>query len=201
MASTNWLEKFRREGAIWEHRSPVAPHIKTSLSGLHTDAYFNSDVICARPELLEQVVESVVQPRVATKLDWVVSIAPYGLFFTYACARLLGARCAYTNPGQGFATSFPINKDESVLVVSDDVYSGDGVRRTVQEMDRLGAKVLSTACCLANLSGLADIDGREIVAAATVPAKLYPVEECPLCKAGSEALLSRPNWTRLMAGQ
>ncbi len=198
----DWGDRFRQIGAVWEADRQGAPHVQTSVGGSHVDKYFNSDVVVASPGVTAQVVESVLLPELPQTMaapSWVLSYAPFGLFLAHAVAQALNARCAYSDPAIGYATHFDIRASESVLVVADDVHSGGSVLKTIEQVERRGARVLPMIFCLANLSGARSLREREIVSAATLEPHRYTAESCPLCAAGSPALIPRPNWLTLLA--
>jgi orotate phosphoribosyltransferase len=199
---TAWTHHFRRMGALWESNGSEQFHVETSLGGAHVDKYFNSDVVLCSPDLTARIVRSALAPALA-KLEsvpnWVIGYAPFGLFLAYAVARAVGARCAYADPAAEYATHFDIEAAASVLVVADDVYSGQSVIKTVEAVERRGGRVASFVFCLANMSGEERLGDREIVAATALGAKRYPAEECPMCAQGSQPLLARPNWRTLTA--
>lgn len=197
-----WTRRFREIGALWEVGGASGPHVKTSLGGAHVDRYFNSDVVLASPPLTAEIVASVLVPRLSSlgaSPDWVISYAPFGLFLAHAVAEALGARCAYANPSQGYVTHFQIASSESVLVVADDVYSGNSILRVIEQVERGGAKIIPALFCLANMSGSQQLGGREVISAAALTAERFEAGACPMCAAGSPALLPRPNWQALCA--
>lgn len=197
-----WTGRFREIGALWEANTAGGPHVKTSLGGAHVDKYFNSDVVLASPSLTTEIIDSSLVPqlsRLGVAPDWVISYAPFGLFLVHAVAQALGARCAYANPSDDYATHFQIAPSDSVLVIADDVYSGGSILKVVERMRQSGAEVVPVLFCLANMSGAQRLDGHEIISAAALSAERFEAEACPLCAAGSSALLPRPNWHALCA--
>ena len=54
---------------------------------------------------------------------------------------------------------------------------------------------------LVNRSGLTEVGGKKIVALIDRPMPMWTPDECPLCKAGSEAIRAKgsENWARLKA--
>lgn len=193
-----WTGRFREIGALWEAGGASGAHVKTSLGGAHVDKYFNSDVVLASPPLTAQIIASALLPRLSRlSPDWVISYAPFGLFLAHAVAQAWGARCAYANPSDGYATHFPIASSESVLVVADDIYSGNSILRVIEQAELRGANVSPALFCLANMSGAEQLNGREIISAAALRAERFEAEACPMCAEGSPALLPRPNWQAL----
>jgi orotate phosphoribosyltransferase len=195
--STDWLHEFRELGAIWQLKSSHHPHVKTSMSGKHVDAYFNSDLIASRPEIVDAVVDSVLIPALKTcghKPTWVVGYAPYSILVAYACAQKPGVRCGYSKPSDNYDISFPISSNDTVLVVADDLYTGDAVIRTIDTLKTMGAKIAPYTFALMNLSGSDQLGECHIIAGGNLPARKWAPDSCTLCNSGSEALLSRPNW-------
>lgn len=198
--SADWRTRFLRLGALWTAENDRSPHVATSSGGFHVDRYFNSDIVLASPRLTTEIVDSVLSPRVShleRPPDWVVTYAPFGLFLAFAVAQALGARCAYVDPADGYATHFDIGESDSALIVADDIYSGTSVLRTLERVEERGAQVIPTIFCLANMAGAPCLEGNEIIPAVALDARRYPPTQCPLCAAGSEALLPRPNWSML----
>lgn len=200
-SNSKWFDIFLSEQAIWQHKDHEQLHVKTSMLGEHVDAYFNTDKITSKPRLLEAVAEDVLIPELAklnVSPDWVFSYAPYGLFNAYECAKQTDSSCGYTLPSDDYKTNFPIPTRSKVLVVADDIYSGLGTLKTILTLEQMGMEVLPIVYCLANMTNSSELkDGRKIVSAVKIHTNRYHPEECPLCKAGSKAVFSRPNWDDL----
>jgi hypothetical protein len=76
---TDWAAYCRDAGALWQFNNPALPHVKTSMSGDHVSAYFNSDIIASQPETLDRIVSSVFVPQLESnelQPDWVITYDP-----------------------------------------------------------------------------------------------------------------------------
>ena len=89
--------------------------------------------------------------------------------------------------------------NKRVLLCEDVLTIGGSVELTAEATMAAGARVLQYLLVLVNRSGLAEVGGKKIVALINRPMPMWMPEECPLCKAGSEAIRPKDNWTRLNA--
>ena len=198
----DWQTRFEEMGAFWRHSGGLAPHVKTSMSGKHVDAYFNSDVILSSPELTEEIIESVLIPELQKtdiRPDWVVGYAPYSIPVAQMAARVLAAKFGYSRPDLDFDISFIVRPGDTALVVADDMYGGGATLGTIVKLESMGVEVVPIVFCLANLSGKEKLDDRTIIAASSLKATRYKPDTCALCKNGSEALVARDEWSRLQS--
>ncbi len=195
-----WQDKLEEMGAFWRYQGDNAPHVKTSMSGKHVDAYFNSDVILSDPTLTEEIIESVLISKLQemdVRPDWVVGYAPYSIPVAQMAARILEAKFGYSRPGLDFDISFNIQPGDTALVVADDMYGGGATLGTIAKLESMGVEVVPVVFCLANLSGNEKLDDRTIIAATSLKATKYQPDACALCEDGSEALVARDNWAKL----
>lgn len=208
-ANLRWLNTYRKSEALWEMTDPMAPHVETSMGGEHVSAYFNSDVITAYPRTLDRIVVTTLVPEMKKRYldpDWVFTYAPFGILVASACAGRLNAqiynrrdqiRTGYVDPKNGYKTTFGIKPEETALVVSDDIYSGGGIKRTIKVLESMGVEVLPVVFTLANLSGSSNLGDREIIAGVHIEADRFKADECEMCANGSEAVNARSNWDLL----
>jgi adenine/guanine phosphoribosyltransferase-like PRPP-binding protein len=199
---TDWTETYKEYGALWQMQDVREPHAATTTSNEHVSAYFLSENITARPSLVVEIVNTALLPHAGSEElvpDWVFTYAPYGLFVASACANTLGAQQGYVKPADNYTTTYDVQPGDEVLVVSDDLYSGGSLKKTIGSMQQMGAVVLPYVFTLANLSGDSHLDGRKILAGAHIPVERYPGDDCAMCDGGSEPLAPRPNWERLQS--
>lgn len=183
--------------ALWQYDNSNL-HVQTLKSGKHSDLYLNSDQIST--SLLETVVKNIFAKEIESrglKPDWVVTYPPFGLPIAYALVKNIGANFAYVDTKKE-ECNFGVKKGDSVIVVGDDIYSGGSLKKTISTMNYIGAKVESPIFVIGNLSGAETLMGLEIVSAISEKANMYHETDCPMCKAGSKAVLARPNWNELM---
>jgi len=197
-------------GAVWT-RPPdrTAPHVGLHASPAHQDMYFNTDVVVQNPGIMRRVAKEwadVIQAE-GLRPDRIMTHAPDGIAPATILADVFRARGTRTRLAYavrdegGYRTAFPIDPGEKVLVLADDVLSGNPTRQTIAEAERHGAVVLPLVPCLGNLSLRPDLDGRPLLAAATFEPTKYNVDgsgQCELCSLGSVALPPRPYWPDLM---
>ena len=91
----NLLDYYRRSGALWEMGGPTEPHVKTSMSGEHLSAYFNSDVVTAHTDTVDYIATTALLPELKARElepDWVFTYAPFGMLVVAACTGRLNAR-------------------------------------------------------------------------------------------------------------
>jgi len=185
-----------KNNALWKYNNSKL-HVKTSESGLHSDLYLNTDYIVSDTELVENIIKNVFSKELRERKiypDWIVTYPPFGLAIAYALAKETGAKFAYVEEN---TCNFDIKKEDKVIIVGDDIYSGGSLKKTIKIMNKLGAQVLSPICSIGNFSGTKELLGIEVFSAITEKGNLYPENDCPLCKAGSKAVLPRPNWKEL----
>lgn len=181
--------------AVWRYNKSKH-HVQTSESGLHSDLYLNTDYVVSDVKLLERIIREVFLPELKLKPNWIITYPPFGLAVAYELARQVGAKFGYVDTAKD-ECSFDIKPDEKVIVVGDDIYSGGSIKKTISIVKSKGAIVESPIFTIGNFTGTEKILGLNIVSAISEKGKLYSAEDCPMCKAGSKAVLPRPNWKRL----
>jgi orotate phosphoribosyltransferase len=187
------------EKAIWRYDSSKF-HVQTSESGLHSDLYLNTDHVVSDVLLVENIVENIFSKELGLRNirpDWIISYPPFGLTIAYALARQTGAKFGYVDT-IARTCNFDIRKGDMVIVVSDDIYSGGSIKKMIEILDGLGAKVQSPIFTIGNLSGAETLSDLEIMSVISEKGNLYSEFDCPMCKAGSKAVSPRPNWDKLI---
>ncbi|MCB9359586.1 hypothetical protein H6503_06670 [Candidatus Woesearchaeota archaeon] len=196
------ISKEILDKALWRYNNSRL-HVLTSESGLHSDIYLNTDIIVSDPETLDKIIKDYFLPELSKrniKPDWVVSYPPFGLAIAYSLAKACKARFGYVDLKEKIC-NFEIRDTEKVIVVADDIYSGDSIRKTIEILAKKGVKVIPPILTLGSFSGIWKIIEREVVYAITNKGNLFPEKECPMCKAGSRAVLPRPNWDELIRNE
>jgi orotate phosphoribosyltransferase len=191
MDSVTLLESMRSKQALLEG------HFELS-SGLHSDSYFQCALFLQYPEEAGAAALSIA--RVVKELDIQVVVGPAmgAVTFSYEVGRACGTRALFTERKNGEMTlrrGFSFAKGERVLVIEDVLTTGGSAREVILVLEGLGAKVVM-AGCLVNRSGGNPFEdlGIPLVALATVDARTWQPEECPLCASGNKAVKpgSRP---------
>ncbi|TAK95880.1 hypothetical protein EPO05_03210 [Patescibacteria group bacterium] len=193
------IPEMINDKAIWKYDHSKF-HVQTSESGMHSDLYLNTDYVVSDVPLIENIVKNIFSKELGLRNiqpDWVISYPPFGLAIAYALARQIGAKFGYADT-KTETCDFDIRKGDVVTVVGDDIYSGGSIKKTIKILDGLGAKVQSPIFTIGNFSGAKTLLDLEIVSAIAEKGNLYPESDCPMCKAGSKAVLPRPNWNKLI---
>jgi orotate phosphoribosyltransferase len=194
--SDDFLEKLRNAGAIWEWEEG-APHAITP-SGLHTDFYFHSPVLSARPGLLKWFCKEFFLPLLSEygiSPEIVATYPPHSLPFATLLGELLHTGVVYPLTSDG--AEIPIETQGVVLVVADDLVTGASLRRLIQLLRRRRCSVAPIALCFGNLSEMEKVEGVKIVSVFKRPVKNRQVDQCSLCLTGSEPLSVLTDWHRL----
>jgi len=195
----NKIEEEIKDKALWKYDNSKF-HVQTSESGLHSDLYLNTDYVMAEVVLLEEIVEKVFLKELNSrkiKPDWIITYPPFGLAIAYSLARQTGAKFGYVD-SKAEVCNFDIKEGDSVIVVGDEIYTGGCIKKTIDIVDKLGAKIEPTIFIIGNFSGAKTLGGFEVVSVLSENGNFYEEKDCPMCKAGSKAVLPRPNWPQLM---
>jgi len=185
--------------ALWKYDGSKV-HVQTMESGMHSDLYLNTDYIFSDVSLVERIVKDVFSKELKSRgihPDWIITYPPFGLPIAYALAREIKAKFAYVDR-KAKVCNFDIKSGEKVVVIGDDIYSGESIKKTIDIVTKLGAKVEAPILTIGNFSGAKILSGLEVVSVISERGNLYAEKNCPMCKSGSKAVLPRPNWIKLM---
>jgi orotate phosphoribosyltransferase len=218
MANQNyWISQYKKKSAFWIHDgNPKRPHALLT-SGKHSNGFFNSRLVIpdeallrdAASDLLElfawkdgnvSMVEGVVGPQTgATKLAELVS------------GQLPSINCFWASPSKwntnGVKAMVFSNEElailpgKLILLCEDVLTTGGSVDLTATAVANAGGIVLPFVLALVNRSGLTEASGKKILALIDRAMPMWTPDECPLCKAGSEAIRPKgpQEWARLNA--
>ncbi len=179
-------------------------HFKLS-SGNHSQFYLQSAKVLEDPKtakLLAEALASEIQ-KSGIKIDTVCAPALGGLIAGFALASALDKRSIFAERVDGNMTirrGFEIKPGEKVLICEDIITTGGSAMEAAGVVEELGGEVVAFAA-LAN-RGFCHREGSDIesqpncklpkdkpfFALADFTFEMYTPEECPLCKAGSEAI-------------
>ncbi len=115
----------------------------------------------------------------------------------YELAKQISAKFGYVNT-KNEVCNFDIKPGDKVIIVGDDIYSGESIKKTIQIISKIGAKVESPILTIGNFSGTKTIFDLDIVSVISEEGALYEENICPMCINGSKAVLPRPNWKKLL---
>jgi len=122
--------------------------------------------------------------------DVVVAPALGGILVAHETARALGVRSLFAERQDGvlkLRRGFSIERGERCFVVEDVVTTGGSTRETMSLVFTSGGVVVAAGSLIDRSGGRSDL-GVPRVALAVLDIPNYPPEECPLCKAGSQAI-------------
>lgn len=217
-----WIRRYRDMDALWIH-SGIArkPHAELT-SGLHSNGFFNSEIVMENPRLLDEACMNLMQLIEAdgtlhfNEIDRVVGPAMGAITFAHDMARKISFKKSALCPclrgyvekvgdGRDAPMQFKrvsLREGERVLLVEDVITSGNSVQKAAQAVLDAGGVLHPVIIALVNRSGLTEVDGRKIIALINRPILSWTPQECPLCKGGSQALKQpklKENWERLKA--
>lgn len=183
MTPVNVIERFKETEAFLEGHFILS-------SGLHSPNYLQCALALKHPTNASEFGEAIAQHFKNVQVETVASPAIGGLIIGYEVARALNANFIWTERENGQMTlrrGFTVGPGERILVVEDVVTTGGSTRKTIEALERAGAKVISAASIIDRSGGDADV-GVSRVALATLTVPAFEPSVCPLCAQGSVAV-------------
>ncbi len=207
MTNTNWGERLKEIGVLWQHDGDYTKPHALLTSGNHSKGYNNGALLVENPKMLEGVCKDMIvelQEHLSGELpDYVCGPAMGAVTIGHEVARQLGTKFAFTEPvhteegKMQVLKRFEIPKGATVLVVEDAISTGGSMVKTIEVLEEAGATVLPFVATIVNWSGSNKLGEREIAALFTGDIGIMKPEECELCKCGSEALRPKAHWDKL----
>lgn len=174
-------------------------------SGNHSNRYLQSAKVLEDPkraQLLATELANIIKES-GLKIDTVCAPALGGLLAGYELARALDVRFIFVERKEGqmqLRRGFSVEKDEKVLICEDIITTGGSAMEAAAIMEQNGANVTAFAA-LAN-RGFCQRRGSDtprkpecklpgdvpFFALEDFEFAMYEPGDCPLCKAGSEAI-------------
>jgi len=187
-----------------EHKALLKGHFKLS-SGKHSEYYLQSARVLEHPDVASKIMQELAKEikKSNIKVDTICSPAIGGLLAGYELARALGVRFIFTERVNGVMTlrrGFEVEEGEKILICEDIITTGGSALEAAAEVEKKGANVVGFAA-IAN-RGLckrvgSDKEAKEecklpkdlpLFALGDFVFETYEPDECPMCKAGSEAI-------------
>lgn len=174
-----------------KRKALLSGHFQLS-SGLHSDTYFQSALILQYPDSAEKAAKALGEKISADVrgIDVVVSPALGGIVIGQEVGRAMGKRAIFAERVDGKLTlrrGFALEPGERVLVVEDVITTGLSTREVCEVVSALGGKVVAVASLVDRSGGKVDF-GVPRFSLLSLEVKSYKPEECPLCKAGTQAV-------------
>ncbi len=194
----NIQEIYENENAL------LKGHFKLS-SGKHSEYYLQSAKVLEKPSVAKKLASALAKQikESGIKIDTVCSPAIGGLIAGYALASELDVRYIFTERVNGEMTlrrGFEVNKGENILICEDIITTGGSAMEAGSELQKRGANIVAFAA-LANRGVCKRVNGScertdecklpenlPFFALEDFTFKVYNPDECPMCKAGSEAI-------------
>ena len=123
-----------------EHGALLRGHFLLS-SGLHSDAYLQSELIMQDPANAKKVISGLVDVLKDLDFTTIVSPAIGGIRFGYELASQMNKRTLFTERVDGvmtFRRGFTLQKDEKVLVAEDVVTTGKSTKECMKAVEDAG---------------------------------------------------------------
>jgi orotate phosphoribosyltransferase len=185
MNQTEILELFRQQGALLEG------HFRLT-SGFHSDRYLQCALVLQHPHSAAALGKALAEKmlKAQDKPQLVIAPALGGILVAHEVARALGVRGIFAERQDGtlrLRRGFMIDPGECCFVVEDVVTTGGSTMETMEVVRQCGGIVSAAGALIDRTGGKADL-GVPRVALAVLDVPMYPPENCPLCKAGSQAI-------------
>ena len=177
------LEHFRQTDALLEGHFILS-------SGLHSPNYLQCALALQYPADAARFGKAIAEHFVNENIETVASPAIGGLVIGSAVALALNVRFIWTEREAGVMTlrrGFSVRENERILVVEDVITTGGSTRECIAALESRGAKVTGAASVIDRSGGAADV-GVPRIALVSMQVPSYKPEDCPLCKAGTEAV-------------
>ncbi len=183
MTEDQILDVFRRHHALLEGHFILS-------SGLHSDRYIQCALVLQHPEVAEQLGRELAAKIGHTGATAVVAPALGGVLVAHEVARALGVRALFTERQDGRMTlrrGFTLEAGEPTIVVEDVITTGGSTLETIRAVEEAGGKVVAAGSLVDRSGGSADL-GLPRAALLTLTVQNYDPAQCPLCRAGLQAV-------------
>jgi orotate phosphoribosyltransferase len=181
-------------------------------SGHHSDLWIDLELLCLRPEFVQQRAAELAARLAPLHVDAVCGPLVEGAYVALLVAARLGVEFYYTerfvpeDDGLG-ATLFPVDyrlpavlrarlHGKRVAIVNDVISAGSAVRGTFEDLQSCGANtvaVASLAVLGSAAAAFATLNNLALETLRTFPFSLWTPSECPLCRAGVALQTTAPD--------
>lgn len=165
----------------------LSGHFKLS-SGLHSDQYFQCAPLLEDAQVGEKIAKAIAEKVAELRPTVIVSPALGAVLFGYELSRALKIRNIFAERPEGkfeFRRGFTINPGDRVVLAENVVTTGGSVLETAELVKSLGGEVVGYALIVDRSSGLFS-PPEPVIAYASLTAKVFSPEDCPLCREGLE---------------
>ena len=179
MDSKSVIKNYEENGAL------LRGHFLLS-SGLHSDAYLQSELIMQNPDNAKNIISGLKEVLKDVEFSTIVSPAVGGIRFGYELASILHKRSLFTERVDGvmtFRRGFTLSQGEKVLAAEDVVTTGKSTKECIKAIEEAGGVVVGVTSIIDRSSGEANFSV-PFYPLANVEVKSYNAEDCPMCKEG-----------------
>ena len=183
MTDRETLDLYEATGAL------LHGHFRLT-SGLHSDVYLQSALVLQHPVHAAALGAALAAPFRGDGIRTVLAPAIGGIVVAHEVARALGARALFTEREDGamrLRRGFTLTPGEPCLVVEDVMTTGGSIREVIGCAEASGGQVMGVGALIDRGGGAAHFPLKR-AALATVKATTWKPEECPLCRAGGQAV-------------
>lgn len=183
MTDRETLDLYEATGAL------LRGHFRLT-SGLHSDVYLQSALVLQHPVHAAALGEALAAPFREDGVRTVLAPAIGGIVVAHEVARALGVRALFTEREDGamrLRRGFTLTPGERCLVVEDVMTTGGSIREVIGCVEASGGQVMGVGTLIDRSGGAAQFSLKR-AALATVKATTWKSDECPLCRAGSQAV-------------
>ncbi len=157
-------------------------------SGLHSNAYLQSERVMQYPYIASKVISELADKLYNLDFSTVVSPAIGGIRFGYELASQLNKRSVFTERVDGvmqFRRGFELYKGEKIVVAEDVVTTGKSTKECIEAIKNAGGDVICVVSIIDRSLGKADF-GVPYISLTEVNVESYNEADCPLCAKGVE---------------
>ena len=174
-------------------------------SGNHSNRYLQSAKVLEDPKRAEILANELAKmiKEAGIEVDTVCAPALGGVLAGYELARALGVRSIFVERKDGkmeLRRGFEVKEGEKIIICEDIITTGGSAMEAAEVIESLGANVVAFAA-LANRGFCSRFgsnkepkqecklpNNKPFFALADFEFEMYPPTDCPMCKAGSEAI-------------
>lgn len=156
------------------------------LSGRHADHYVQCARLFEDADTAQQIGQALAERCKDWGADLVLSAAIGGILPGFETARALGLPSIYCEKRQGallLRRGFTMPVNARVLIIEDEVYTGQSVMEMREIVHALHASVAGIACIVDKSGGTIPFD-EPFAALKTIKVNSYAAVSCPLCAQG-----------------
>lgn len=159
-------------------------------SGRHSGTYIQCALVLAHPLHAEKLGHALAELFREHSVSCVVSPALGGIVIGYEAARALGVRALFVErdrSGQmALRRGFELKPGERVLVIEDVWTTGGSTREAIGVVEQEGGLVVAAGALIDRSGGRLELNvPARALLEMDVPS--YEPDDCPLCRAGSNA--------------